>query len=212
MVKVACNRWLKQCHRLQCLSIHPWSWMKMPDLIFFLSQYSPVSYLSSVDIVEDKVELLWGLEGVVQVDQEGVLQALQQDIPLGHDILLLQGGRTKAALRPLNKRQNVYSEQPVSGHKTRSRSEQMTLLALGARATGQRDNNTIGSRQTTCLTKMSRRDHLCQLAGKNNIVPLTTTTRLFTQRRWQGSIIQSWLQSNNDFLRSNQIRSPVKSD
>lgn len=47
-------------------------------------------YLSSVDVVEDKVELLWGLEGVVQPHQEGMFQTLQQHVPLGHDVLLLQ--------------------------------------------------------------------------------------------------------------------------
>lgn len=48
------------------------------------------SYLSPVDIVEDKVELLWGLEGVVEAHQERMLQALQQHVPLCHDVLLLE--------------------------------------------------------------------------------------------------------------------------
>ena len=50
------------------------------------------AYLASIDVVQDEVELLWGLEGVVEPHQEGVFKALQEDVPLCHDVLLLQEG------------------------------------------------------------------------------------------------------------------------
>ena len=43
--------------------------------------------LSAVDIVQHKVELGAGLEGVVEAHQEWVSHVLQQHVPLGHDVL-----------------------------------------------------------------------------------------------------------------------------
>lgn len=47
------------------------------------------SYLSSVDIVKDKVKLLCSLKRVMEPDQERVFEALQEYIPLCHDVFLL---------------------------------------------------------------------------------------------------------------------------
>lgn len=51
-----------------------------------------VEYLSPIYVVQDKVELLWGLEGVVEPNQERMFQTLQQDISLCHNVLLLMKG------------------------------------------------------------------------------------------------------------------------
>lgn len=53
------------------------------------------TYLSPIHIVKDKVELLWGLEGVVEPDQKRVFQTLQQHISLCHDVLLLKREKRK---------------------------------------------------------------------------------------------------------------------
>ena len=45
--------------------------------------------LPSVDVVQNKVQLVAGLEGVVQPHQEGVRHVLQEDVPLCHDVLHL---------------------------------------------------------------------------------------------------------------------------
>ena len=42
--------------------------------------------LSSVHIVQDKVELRASLEGIMEADKERVCEILQQDIPLCHDV------------------------------------------------------------------------------------------------------------------------------
>lgn len=46
-------------------------------------------YLSSVHIVQDKVEFLCGLERVMKPNQKRVFQTFQQHISLRHDVLLL---------------------------------------------------------------------------------------------------------------------------
>lgn len=46
--------------------------------------------LSSVNVVEDEVKLLRGLKGVMKADEEGMLQALQENVSLSHDVLLLE--------------------------------------------------------------------------------------------------------------------------
>ena len=43
--------------------------------------------LPSIHIVQDKVQFGARLEGVMEPHQEGVCHVLQQDIPLGHDVL-----------------------------------------------------------------------------------------------------------------------------
>ena len=50
-----------------------------------------LNYLSTVDIVEYKVQLVSSLEGVVQPHQEGMLDVLHQHTALSHDMLLLEG-------------------------------------------------------------------------------------------------------------------------
>lgn len=58
-------------------------------------------YLSAVDIVEHKVQLVSGLEGVVKPHQEGMFDVLHQHTALGHDMLLLEGGhQVMRMLRP----------------------------------------------------------------------------------------------------------------
>lgn len=47
-------------------------------------------YLATVDVVQHKVELVGGLEGVMKPHQERVLDVLQQDAALSHDMLLLE--------------------------------------------------------------------------------------------------------------------------
>lgn len=51
-------------------------------------------YLSSVYIVKHKVEFLCSLEGVVEPNQKRVFQALQEDVSLSHDVLLLKKRNT----------------------------------------------------------------------------------------------------------------------
>ena len=53
------------------------------------------TYLSPIHIVEDKVELLCGLEGEVEPNQKGMFQTLQQHISLCHNVLLLKRGDIK---------------------------------------------------------------------------------------------------------------------
>lgn len=47
------------------------------------------TYLSTVDIVQNKVQLVCSLEGVVQPHQEGMLDVLHKHAALSHDVLLL---------------------------------------------------------------------------------------------------------------------------
>lgn len=54
--------------------------------------------LATVHKVQHKVQLLVGLERVVQVDQEGMLQ-LGQDVPLRHRVLLLALGNDLCLLK-----------------------------------------------------------------------------------------------------------------
>lgn len=54
-----------------------------------------LTYLSSIDIVKDKVKLLCSLKGVMEPDQERVFEAFQEHIPLSHDVLLLIKKRKK---------------------------------------------------------------------------------------------------------------------
>ena len=48
------------------------------------------AYLSSVDVVQDEIELVCGLEGVVEAHQEGMLDVLHEHTALCHDVPLLQ--------------------------------------------------------------------------------------------------------------------------
>lgn len=48
------------------------------------------AYLSTINIVQDEVQLVGGLEGVVQPHQEGMLDVLHQHTALSHDVLLLE--------------------------------------------------------------------------------------------------------------------------
>lgn len=57
----------------------------------FLECLEIQAYLSAVDIVENKVQLVSSLEGVVQPHQEGMLDVLHQHTALSHDVLLLEG-------------------------------------------------------------------------------------------------------------------------
>ncbi len=45
--------------------------------------------LPSIDVIEDKVQFVRGLEGVVKTDQERMFDILHQNIPLRHDVLSL---------------------------------------------------------------------------------------------------------------------------
>lgn len=47
------------------------------------------TYLSSVDEIQHKVQLVCSLEGVVKADQEGVFDILQQHVAFRHDVFLL---------------------------------------------------------------------------------------------------------------------------
>ncbi len=71
--------------------------LKMP-VVFISGAVLP--YLSTIDVIQDKIQLLRGLKGVVQADQKRVLQALEQHVPLGHYILLLL--HTNTALTEVN--------------------------------------------------------------------------------------------------------------
>lgn len=51
------------------------------------------THLSAVHVVQNKVELVCGLEGVMKPHQEGMLDVLHEDAALGHDVLLLLKGR-----------------------------------------------------------------------------------------------------------------------
>lgn len=52
-------------------------------------------YLSSIDVIEYKIEFVGCLEGVVQSYQEGMLYILHQNASLCHDVLLLDGERQR---------------------------------------------------------------------------------------------------------------------
>lgn len=56
------------------------------------------THLSAVDIVQNKVQLVCSLEGVVQPHQEGMLDVLHQHAALSHDVLLLDGTKTDESL------------------------------------------------------------------------------------------------------------------
>lgn len=56
---------------------------------FFSRQCESKTHLSPVDIVENKVQLVCSLEGIVQPHQEGVLYVLHQHAALSHDVFLL---------------------------------------------------------------------------------------------------------------------------
>ena len=58
------------------------------DLVHFVWV---AAHLSTVDVVQHKVEFVIRLEGVVQSHQEGVFDVLHQHAALGHDMLLLRG-------------------------------------------------------------------------------------------------------------------------
>lgn len=55
-------------------------------------------YLSAVDIVQNKVQLVCCLEGVMQPNQEGVLDVLHQHTALSHDVLLLNSTQIDESL------------------------------------------------------------------------------------------------------------------
>lgn len=48
------------------------------------------AYLSTIDVVQDKIQFVCSLEGKVKPDQEGVFYIFQQDIALWHNVLLLK--------------------------------------------------------------------------------------------------------------------------
>lgn len=48
------------------------------------------TYLSSINIVQDKVEHVWCLEREVEPHQKWMLQSFQQYAPLNHHMFLLQ--------------------------------------------------------------------------------------------------------------------------
>lgn len=66
------------------------------------SQGSPCSpaHLSSIDVVEHKVEFLGRLEGVAQAHEEGVPHVLQKHVALRHDVVLLWGHRQGSCHSP----------------------------------------------------------------------------------------------------------------
>lgn len=62
--------------------------------LYILSSFCrTVAYLSTVDVVQHKVQLVSSLEGVVQPHQEGMLDVLHQHTALSHDMLLLEERR-----------------------------------------------------------------------------------------------------------------------
>lgn len=67
----------------------------MNHILVFFFQFHAHTHLSSVYVVQDKVELLWGLEGVVEPNQKRMFQTLQQHISLCHYVLLLKGEKTE---------------------------------------------------------------------------------------------------------------------
>ncbi len=73
----------------QSLSILKFSSLKKVYLFIFVKLVSD-TYLTPIHIVKNKVELLWGLEGVVEPNQKRVFQTLQQHISLCHNVLLLK--------------------------------------------------------------------------------------------------------------------------
>lgn len=62
-----------------------------PDLREGLLPLQMKEELTTVDVVQDEVELVGRLEGVVETDQEWMLEVLQEDAPLGHDVFRLVG-------------------------------------------------------------------------------------------------------------------------
>lgn len=50
------------------------------------------THLSSIDEIQHEVQLVCSLEGIVEPDQEGVFDILQQHVAFGHDVFLLSGG------------------------------------------------------------------------------------------------------------------------
>lgn len=51
---------------------------------------SETTHFSSIDEIQNKVELVCGLEGVVQSHQEWMLHILQEHVALGHNVFLLK--------------------------------------------------------------------------------------------------------------------------
>lgn len=50
----------------------------------------PCTHFPTVDKIQDEVELVCSLQRVMQAREERVLDILQEDATLGHDVLLLQ--------------------------------------------------------------------------------------------------------------------------
>lgn len=48
------------------------------------------THLPSINVVQDEIEHVLGLEGEVKPHQERMLQPFQQNVPLDHHMLLLQ--------------------------------------------------------------------------------------------------------------------------
>ena len=46
--------------------------------------------LAAVDVIKDEIQFIDSLKAVMQPDEERVLEVLQQNVPLSHDVLLLQ--------------------------------------------------------------------------------------------------------------------------
>ena len=55
-----------------------------------LSFHQKVKYISTVDVIKDKVEQVGRLEGALESHEGGMLPGLQEHIPLPHHIALLQ--------------------------------------------------------------------------------------------------------------------------
>ena len=55
-----------------------------PSLCF---SHSVIPHLATVEEIKDKIEFFLGLEAVMQGHQKGVIDVVQQHIPLGHHVL-----------------------------------------------------------------------------------------------------------------------------
>ncbi len=78
-------------------------------------------YLSSVDVVEDEVEFVGALEGVVEPDEERVRHVLQQHVPLRHDVLHLRANETCVSVQvQFSERSKPASQSWVSSQSGRN--------------------------------------------------------------------------------------------
>lgn len=61
------------------------------DCSLYLPDVRFLTYLSTVNVVQHKVQFVSSLEGVVEPHQEGMLDVFHQHAALSHDMLLLRG-------------------------------------------------------------------------------------------------------------------------